>query len=228
MSVRRRAFTLVELLIVIAIIGGLVAILLPAINAARASARATSCRSNLRQIGMSMLQYCDLHGGEFPGFVHDQKNAAQSWIYTLKPFLESVDEIRICPDDIKGTERLSEDSTSYVINDYIAAHVKGGVRNYNKLKSPARAIVVFEGSDERSTAFKNEHVHASQWFSPLNKKLGLVRWQIEQDIKPDRHHRISAHYLFADAHLEVLPASQIYEWIDADYDFAKPNRREWR
>lgn len=226
MRTRRRALSLVELLIVIAIIGGLIAILLPAVGAARAAARATSCRSHLRQVGLAMLQYCDQHQGRFPGFVHDVDRAADSWLYELKPFLEGVDEMRICPSDPKADQRLKDDSTSYVINDYVAAKVKRGVRNYNKLKSPSLTIVVFEGSDERSTAFKNEHVHASEWFSKLNQRMGLVRFQIEQDIKLNRHFE-SSHYLFADGHLEIIPASQVHDWIDANYDFALPNRTKW-
>lgn len=53
----RRAFTLVELLVVIAIIGILVALLLPAIQAAREAARATECRSHLRQIALGISLY---------------------------------------------------------------------------------------------------------------------------------------------------------------------------
>ncbi len=52
-----RGFTLVELLVVIAIIGTLVALLLPAIQAARESARKSSCRNNLRQVGVAMHNY---------------------------------------------------------------------------------------------------------------------------------------------------------------------------
>jgi prepilin-type N-terminal cleavage/methylation domain-containing protein len=85
----KRGFTLVELLVVIAIIGVLVALLLPAVQAAREAARRSQCQNNLKQIGLGLQMH------------HDAKNVFPSgakmgegsmWSYFVLPFMESTNE----------------------------------------------------------------------------------------------------------------------------------------
>ena len=56
---RRQGFTLIELLVVIAIIAILIALLLPAVQKAREAARRSSCKNNLKQIGLALHNYHD-------------------------------------------------------------------------------------------------------------------------------------------------------------------------
>ncbi|MHC2068553.1 DUF1559 family PulG-like putative transporter [Bremerella sp. T1] len=81
---RQRGFTLVELLVVIAIIGVLIALLLPAVQQAREAARRSSCRNNLKQVGLALHNYHDVHGS----FVFGFNKLEALWTAPILPQLE--------------------------------------------------------------------------------------------------------------------------------------------
>ena len=85
----RRAFTILELLVTVAIIGLLIAILLPALMAVRESARCMQCKNNLREIGLSIQQHHD-SVKRFPNAwtVASDKVSGFGWAVSLLPFLE--------------------------------------------------------------------------------------------------------------------------------------------
>lgn len=92
---RSVGFTLVELLVVIAIIGILVALLLPAIQAAREAARRTQCVNNLKQIGLAMHMHHDIvknlpfgHKIPAPPLTNNQDFGEATWIFALLPYME--------------------------------------------------------------------------------------------------------------------------------------------
>ena len=86
-AARPRGFTLVELLVVIAIIGILVALLLPAIQAAREAARRSQCQNNLKQIGLAVVNYESTNKSLPPGAFQGEGSA---WSAFILPYLEEA------------------------------------------------------------------------------------------------------------------------------------------
>jgi prepilin-type N-terminal cleavage/methylation domain-containing protein len=104
---RHNGFTLIELLVVIAIIAILAAILFPVFARAREKARQTSCLSNLKQLGLSILMYCQDYDDTYPINYQDASagvgTSAQiplTWPNRLMPYIKN-DHVYACPSDAR-------------------------------------------------------------------------------------------------------------------------------
>jgi len=218
------AFSLIELLVVIAILAILIALLLPAIQKARAATQRVKCANQMRQIGVAIHGYCDSNNRKFPLSTHDV-NPEDSWIYTLAPFYENVDSLRICPSDPRADVRKQNRSTSYVWNGYIgqpSAVAKNKVLALNQLTATSRFIMVMESSNLTGTGIDEaDHVHSYRWYQPANISRGIVYQDICSMIQTDRHVNCS-NYLYADAHVECIADAQIRAWAVQPHNFVQP------
>ncbi len=130
-----RAFTLIELLVVIAIIAILAAILFPVFARARENARRSSCLSNLKQIGLGVLQYTQDYDENFPLAVTGASVASGSpigWADSIQPYLKSL-QIYQCPSDTtnQNVNPAQSGYTDYWYNCRLSATQDTSGSNYN-------------------------------------------------------------------------------------------------
>lgn len=185
-----RAFTLIELLIAIAIIALLAAILFPVFGRARENARRSSCQSNLKQIGLGLLQYSQDYDEKFVGRIVN----GRSWRQLVQPYIKSA-QLFSCPSN-PNRQTVADGASA----EYPAITISYGcnhrimpdpgsvqVRSLSSLTSVSTRIVVSENTSNLT-------------------RMGDVGWDVTTDFPNSGFagHLGYWNCLFADGHVKAL------------------------
>lgn len=143
---RRTGFTLVELLVVIAVIGVLVAILLPAVQAARESSRRSSCQNNLRQVGLGILGYEGVSrrfppGKKYSSERDDPDTFAYAWSSLILSHLEE-DQVK---QQLDFSSPLTSPANLPASSQPITVYLCPSAGRLNEFRSEAGQIVGLNG-----------------------------------------------------------------------------------
>lgn len=244
---KRVGLSLVELLVVTAIIGILIALLVPAIQKSRAAARRVQCKNRLHQLGVGLTDFTAAHNGRLPG----TSTGTALWVTAIgentfdRGTSDSVIDFDITGDDegiqvevvsdlrdalkpfVENSEaafRCPDDhdnnqwnGLSYAMNGYLT-------KSSDSIDAIPRATRLNQIKSTSKTigmfevsGIAGDSVSSFDWFTKNESNDALRR--IKEEVAIGRHDG-TANYLFMDGHVEAISETQISQWCDELYEFA--------
>ncbi|MCC7492358.1 MAG: DUF1559 domain-containing protein [Fimbriimonadaceae bacterium] len=210
---KRRGFTLIELLVVIAIIAILAAILFPVFAKAREKARQSSCSSNLKQIGVAIMQYIQDYDERFtPAYIYTAADAELLWFDDLcQPYIKNY-QVVACPSHQPGTYTYRRPPWtgypnpllySYACNGHgansgVAPMFGRGSSAVAQVVSPANLILIGETINGQK-----------EWWSRDNSCDAYAANGVGYI---DRRHNEGSNFTFADGHVKWLKKTEQAMW----------------
>ncbi len=221
-------FTLIELLVVIAIIALLAAILFPVFSRARENARRSSCQSNLKQIGIGVMQYVQDYDDYFPTLHNDTgagsfagngnlDTGEEAWATLIQPYIKNT-SVYQCPSE-KTDGSSTPTSTSYTDLSYNSffAITNGAidVKHMAEMTAPTQTVMIFESPTGNARA--NGNGKGSNTTCKLAILPGTATTGAAQ------RHLQGSNYIFADGHVKWYIGSTPTESPRVWNPFCAPN-----
>lgn len=187
-------FSLIELLVVVAIIGILAGLLLPTLARAKGKAKAIKCLNNLKQMGLSTEMYAEENNDWLPGNQHN----LPSWLYSLTRY--NGTNIFRCPSE-------KTRPYSYAVNDFLTANPAGAPSlNFSRRPAvPSHSETLWMG-EILEDIVGQDHFHFADFInspSPGDITGGYSPNGFRSQVNVLRHQG-SALYLYLDGHVESL------------------------
>jgi prepilin-type N-terminal cleavage/methylation domain-containing protein/prepilin-type processing-associated H-X9-DG protein len=214
---KKSGFTLIELLVVIAIISLLAAILFPVFSRARESARRSSCLSNMKQVGLGMMQYMADYDDVYPSYYNDTDHLR--WPQMMVPYVKST-QVYTCPSrtywEFKG-DYTSAGTIGYGMNDWLNSWWYPSVTNkgirMSTIQRPAETVWIAEINGIAQTdnpASVNAYLCYPSWDGAVNNRTYPT---YGFDVVPEGPGRLASRHLDG---LNVIWADGHVKWTKRD------------
>ncbi len=226
----KKAFTLVELLVVIGIIAVLIAILLPALVRARSMAQAIACRSNLRQLAIADSMYQnEWHGYFVPWAEAPWPYEGKHWVDFMMPMVRSgtifncptANNLR--PESMMKSNGAGVCNLAYNLN--YGGYLSDGGNKYNKISLALAAVSTKSGIPKPRRDQLISFADGRWWISSNSTGTDSEDWNLPWRAR-FVHPNGTMNAAFMDTHIEALTLKKVYtdvpftKWLIA----AKPNR----